>query len=111
MKFLRLLIAASAPLFLLVACGGNDSHDSGSSSSSGDSDPSDKHPKIGMTQSQVRDMYGDPDSVDHSAQGDIWHYWFNKGSMFIPYNYGYHSRTGTFFFDQSGVLKDYNYNE
>ncbi len=41
----------------------------------------------------------------------FWHYWFNKGSAFIPYNYGYSQRTGVFYFDSDGHLKDFDYND
>jgi outer membrane protein assembly factor BamE (lipoprotein component of BamABCDE complex) len=74
-------------------------------------EPKEKAPKVGMSKSQVRSMYGDPDSISHSARGEIWHYWFNKGHAFIPYNFGYHARMGTFTFNANGVLTDFNYNE
>lgn len=111
MKYLTLVLLASVPM-LFTACGGDDPHDSDHSShAGGDSEPSDQHPKIGMTEHQIRDMYGEPDSVSHSGGGDVRHYWFNKGSAFIPYNYGYSQRTGVFYFDADGHLKDFDYND
>lgn len=64
-----------------------------------------------MTQRQVREMYGDPMSVSQTGDGEVWTYWFNKGHAFIPYNFGYRARTGTFSFDSRGVLKNFNVTE
>ncbi len=70
MKYLALILLASVPM-LFAGCGGDDSHDSDHSSHEGDSEPSDQHPKIGMSEHQIRDMYGEPDSVSHSDGGDV----------------------------------------
>jgi outer membrane protein assembly factor BamE (lipoprotein component of BamABCDE complex) len=114
MKLLNLIVLASAPL-LVIGCrtDQDDSHGTARSAheGSGDSEAKDKQPKVGMTEAQIRDMYGEPDSINHSARGDVWHYWFNSGHAFIPYNFGYSARTGDFIFDANGVLKDFNYNE
>ncbi len=114
MKILKLIALASAPL-LLIACrtDQDDSHNTTRSAheNSGDSEAIEKQPKIGMSEHRIREMYGEPDSINHSAHGNVWTYWFNRGHSFIPYNFGYRARTGVFMFDANGVLKDFNYNE
>jgi outer membrane protein assembly factor BamE (lipoprotein component of BamABCDE complex) len=106
--------------FLLAACGDDETTQTphsaqyGHHERSGDDDqtePSEKHPRVGMTENQVREMYGDPDNVNHSSNGEVWQYWFNKGHAFIPYNFGYKARTGTFIFNDAGRLTSFDYNE
>ena len=114
MKLLNLILVASVPL-LLTACRTDqdeprDTHRS-AHEGSGDSEPVEKQPKIGMSEHQIRNMYGEPDSISHSGRGEVWNYWFNRGHAFIPYNFGYSARTGVFIFDENGMLKDFNYNE
>jgi len=120
-KSLLLLTTAVASALFVSACSSGGDHartttssareSSNNDSDSHDSDASEKKPRIGMTQNQVRRMYGDPTSVNHTSEGEVWSYWFNKGHAFIPYNFGYHARFGTFIFDNNGVLKNFNYNE
>ena len=74
-------------------------------------EPIGREPRIGMTKGQVIEMYGEPSSRSHSARGEVWSYWFNRGHAFIPYNFGYTARTGTFIFGANGRLQDFNYNE
>jgi len=115
-KSLLLLTATLASALAFTACSSQPATSSArkgsrSDSDSQDSDSSEKKPHIGMTQGQVRNMYGDPDNVSQTGDGEVWTYWFNKGHAFIPYNFGYRARTGTFFFDSRGVLKNFNMNE
>jgi len=119
-KSLLLLTATLANALAFTACSsggdqaptaGSSAHRGSSDSDSHDSDSSEKKPRIGMTQKQVRDIYGDPMSVSHTGDGEVWTYWFNKGHAFIPYNFGYSAKTGTFTFDSNGVLKNYNVTE
>lgn len=76
-----------------------------------DDEPSGREPKLGMTRSQIREMYGEPKDISRSARGEVWQYWFNRGHMFIPYNFGYKPRMGTFTFNGSGHLVDFSYNQ
>jgi len=64
-----------------------------------------------MTKAQISDMYGDPGSKIHTAKGEVWTYWFNRGHAFIPYNFGYKPRMGNFTFNSNGFLTNFNYNE
>lgn len=113
---LPVFLILMAQLFL-AGCGGvqdqaQDTHRSAHyRSSDRESEPIEKTPRIGMSTRQIREMYGEPNSINHSGRGEVWSYWFNSGHAFIPYNFGYRARTGTFIFDADGVLKDFNYNE
>ena len=80
-------------------------------SDDGNAEPMDKHPRVGMSKGQIRQMYGEPDNINHSTRGEVWTYWFNKGAAFIPYNFGYKQRNGVFVFDDNGRLKDFTWNE
>src|SRR5271156_1504251 len=44
-----------------------------------------KKPAKGMTQKQVRALYGDPDTVTSSGDGESWTYTKGTGRMFIPF--------------------------
>jgi len=114
MKLLKLIVIAATPL-MLIACRTDQDDSRGDHHSaregSGDSEAIEKHPRIGMSEARIRDMYGEPDSISHSGHGDVWNYWFNKGHAFIPYNFGYTARTGVFYFDENGLLRDFSYNE
>ncbi|GEM_PF-2944411 len=118
MKSPNLLVILPLAL-LLAACGEDETtpppkaahHGGRSEENQGDSEPGEKHPRVGMSEHQIREMYGDPDEVTHSSGGEVWHYWFNKGHAFIPYNFGYHARTGTFIFNEEGRLTSFDYNE
>jgi outer membrane protein assembly factor BamE (lipoprotein component of BamABCDE complex) len=115
MKKIHFTLLTAASL-ALAACGTDDDATKKHSQSSTTkheekSESRDTKPHLGMTRSQVRARYGDPDRVSQSGRGEVWHYWFNKGHAFIPYNYGYHARTADFVFNADGVLTDFNYNE
>jgi outer membrane protein assembly factor BamE (lipoprotein component of BamABCDE complex) len=118
-KSLLPLVTTLALACTFAACGGGGDQPKTASASTRksdsedhqDSDASSKKPRIGMTQRQVREIYGDPSNVSQTGDGEVWTYWFNKGHAFIPYNFGYRAKTGTFFFNSSGVLKNYSMNE
>ncbi len=63
-----------------------------------------------MTRRQIRKLYGDPDNQQITSSGETWFYFFNRGHYFIPYYYG-KPRTGTFHFNEAGVLTDFEYNQ
>jgi outer membrane protein assembly factor BamE (lipoprotein component of BamABCDE complex) len=44
-----------------------------------------KKPVKGMSQKQVRSLYGDPDTVTSSGDGETWTYTKGMGRMFIPF--------------------------
>lgn len=74
-------------------------------------EPKDEKPRLGMTKAQVKAKYGEPKNINTTARGEVWVYWFNRGHAFIPYNFGYKPRTGTFTFDAGGKLTDYSYSQ
>lgn len=127
-QILSLLIIV---VFALPACSSNDS--SGSPQRSGrtnervakpieergrgaaDDEPGDeptsRKPRIGMSKAQIEATYGEPRAKSHTSRGEVWTYWFNRGHAFIPYNFGYRPRMGTFTFGANGRLMEFNYNE
>ena len=120
MKLPSLLLISSAA-FYLSGCAGDEPtsqpaaktgghHHQEAQEESGD-EPIDKKPRLGMSTRQIKSMYGEADDIRHSSRGEVWDYWFNKGGMFIPYNFGYKPRHGTFTFNASGTLIDFDYNE
>jgi outer membrane protein assembly factor BamE (lipoprotein component of BamABCDE complex) len=44
-----------------------------------------KKPAKGMSEKQVRALYGDPDTVTSSGEGETWTYTKGMGRMFIPF--------------------------
>jgi len=113
MKLSNILLLSTA--ICLVGCAGDETTTTtkhrAARYNDRDSEPLEKQPRIGMTENQIRHMYGEPNSVNHSGRGDIWTYWFNRGAAFIPYNFGYQARTGVFMFDANGRLREFNWNE
>lgn len=81
-----------------------------SASSDEETEPSKVRPHLGMTKRQIRKLYGDPDDTHVTANGETWFYFFNKGHYWIPYYYG-KPRTGTFHFNENGILTDFEYNQ
>lgn len=75
-----------------------------------ETEPSKIRPRRGMTRRQIRKLYGDPDNQQITSSGETWFYFFNRGHYFIPYYYG-KPRTGTFHFNEAGVLTDFEYNQ
>lgn len=75
-----------------------------------ETEPSKIRPHRGMTKSQIRKLYGDPDNQRVTSSGETWSYFFNKGHYFIPYYFG-KPRTGTFHFNEAGILTDFDYNQ
>ncbi len=110
-------IALPAVALLLAGCAGDDTTTTTTATrrparyADRDSEPIEQEPRIGMSKGQIRQMYGEPESVNHSGRGEVWSYYFNRGGAFIPYNFGYRPRTGVFIFGENGRLKDYNWNE
>ena len=80
------------------------------SSSHEETEPSKVRPHRGMTKAQVRRAYGDPDNMHVTSRGETWSYFFNRGHYFIPYYMG-KPRTGTFNFNENGILTDFDYNQ
>jgi outer membrane protein assembly factor BamE (lipoprotein component of BamABCDE complex) len=75
-----------------------------------ETEPSKVRPHRGMTRSQVRKLYGDPDNQQVTSRGETWFYFFNKGHYWIPYYFG-KPRTSTFHFNENGILTDFEYNQ
>jgi hypothetical protein len=71
-------------------------------------EPSEVPPHRGMTEAQVRKLYGDPDNQRGDAQGVTWFYFFNRAYYFIPFYYA-KPRTAWFRFNEAGVLVDFRY--
>ena len=76
-------------------------------------------PRIGMTKSEVRSRYGDPDSVISTPNGENWSYSFNSPAvlMLIP-GYGFASQFSSkknhhlnVAFGANGRVKTYSHNE
>jgi hypothetical protein len=44
-----------------------------------------------MPEKQVRALYGDPDTVTSSGDGETWTYTKGMGRMFIPFAGGFHA--------------------
>jgi outer membrane protein assembly factor BamE (lipoprotein component of BamABCDE complex) len=121
MKKPLLLIPLLGSLFL-VACPADESaplngkqaaptrNASSQSSENEETEPSKVRPHKGMTKAQVRKLYGDPDNQQVTSSGETWSYFFNRGHYFIPYYFG-KPRTGTFHFNEAGILTDFEYNQ
>lgn len=73
-------------------------------------EPSKIRPHRGMSKAQVRKLYGEPDNRHVSSRGETWSYFFNAGHYWIPYYFG-KPRTGTFIFNEAGVLTEFEYNQ
>jgi outer membrane protein assembly factor BamE (lipoprotein component of BamABCDE complex) len=73
-------------------------------------EPSKRRPHRGMTKTQVRKWYGEPNDIRVTSRGETWFYFFNRGHYFIPYYFG-KPRTGTFLFNGAGILTDFDYNQ
>ena len=71
-------------------------------------EPSKVPPHRGMTEAQVRKIYGAPDRQQANPRGETWFYFFNAGHYWIPFYMG-RPRTGTFHFNDAGVLTDFQY--
>jgi hypothetical protein len=116
MKLRNLIFLASAP-FLLAACLNIQDEPSGTPGSVRDgsggrgSGSIDNSPGIGMSQNQIRDIYGEPDSVDRSPCCEVWYYWFKNCRVPIPGDFRSRARTGIFIFGNNGKLKDFGYNQ
>ncbi len=74
-----------------------------------ETEPSKVRPHRGMTTRQIRKLYGDPDNRQVTSRGETWFYFFNAGHYWIPYYFG-KARTGTFHFNESGILTEFEYN-
>lgn len=71
-------------------------------------EPRDCPLKVGMSQGDVRGIYGEPLSVVHTAGGEVWNYWFNRREVIW---WGSHPRVARLLFDMNGKLKDFIWNE
>jgi outer membrane protein assembly factor BamE (lipoprotein component of BamABCDE complex) len=71
-------------------------------------EPSETPPHRGMTRTQVRKLYGDPDNVRGEPAGETWFYFFNRMNYFIPFYYA-KPRTAMFHFNGAGILTDFQY--
>jgi len=109
---LRSLIVLASTLFFLAGCI-NVTDEPSDIHGSAHEDPGsvEKSPAIGMTQSEIRDIYGEPDSVDRSPCCEVWYYWFKSRHVFIPADPRTRARNGVFIFGDNGKLKDFGYNQ
>ncbi len=70
-----------------------------------------------MSKSEVRSKYGEPDSVNESAKGEVWSYRFNQpgAKRFIPfheYTTLYEKpQSGSIIFGSNGRVKDYSFSK
>jgi outer membrane protein assembly factor BamE (lipoprotein component of BamABCDE complex) len=106
-KLPRILIVTASVSFLLAACA-NVKEASSYARGPGTAEQS---PGLGMTQRQIREMYGEPDSVDRSPCCEVWYYWFKDRRVFIPGDFRSRARNGVFIFGDNGRLKDFGYNQ
>jgi hypothetical protein len=63
-----------------------------------------KDPAIGQTKDEIMALYGKPDSVSISSDGEVWSYHVNRGAQFIPYNFGYRPKFRTVTFNKEGKV-------
>src|SRR5882724_7815488 len=60
-----------------------------------------RKPELGMTELDIKKIYGDPWSVTKAARGEIWTYHDRLGKAFIPFNFGYRMKFQRFTFDEN----------
>jgi outer membrane protein assembly factor BamE (lipoprotein component of BamABCDE complex) len=63
-----------------------------------------------MTHEQIRAIVGEPQLTDRSPCCEVWFYWFENHRILMPGNRHKFARTGTFVFDNNGLLKEFGYN-
>jgi outer membrane protein assembly factor BamE (lipoprotein component of BamABCDE complex) len=71
-----------------------------------------KRPTKGMSKTQVRAIYGDPDDVIYTDAGETWTYTSGTGRAFIPF-YGAFTRPSVLvlIFNARGRLRSYSFNQ
>jgi len=70
-----------------------------------------KKPEVGMTKTQVIDLFGKTDNVHESSEGETWIYNLNMGEAFIPFNFGYRPKTRIINFDKEGKVISWSYSK
>jgi outer membrane protein assembly factor BamE (lipoprotein component of BamABCDE complex) len=107
---MRILLLPLALTVLLAGCATDDTGtDYGSSTTTAyaSAEPRTHPVHVGMTEGDVRGLYGDPLSIVHTAKGDIWKYWFNRSTAY----WSGHARVALILFGPDGKVKDFVWNE
>jgi outer membrane protein assembly factor BamE (lipoprotein component of BamABCDE complex) len=105
---MRILLLPLAATLLLAGCATDDTGDYNASTTTYASAEPRTHPvHVGMSESAVRGLYGDPISILHTAKGDIWKYWFNRSTAY----WTGHARVALILFGPDGHVKDFVWNE
>lgn len=63
-----------------------------------------KDPALGQTKDEIMALYGKPDNVSISSDGEVWSYHVNRGAQFIPYNFGYRPKYRVVTFNKEGKV-------
>ena len=71
-------------------------------------EPREHQPRVGMSKQAVREMYGEPASIVHTAKGEVWRYWFNKQSTIWL---GSRPRVAAILFNYNGKVENFVWNE
>jgi outer membrane protein assembly factor BamE (lipoprotein component of BamABCDE complex) len=69
--------------------------------------PRDIKLEVGMTKDDVREKYGDPNSITQTSNGEQWYY-DNRGEAYIPFHFGYRYKFRSFLFGSDGRLKAFH---
>jgi outer membrane protein assembly factor BamE (lipoprotein component of BamABCDE complex) len=122
-EILVLVLSMTLAAFALTGCGTDDQTQQGSAQTStvgrhgdNDDDPLSKPPRVGMTQSEVRARYGEPDSTSETPNGETWSYGAKgpsmtdrllPGEVYAIKQMGKRPRHLSISFDQNGRVKTY----